>query len=104
MTDPQQWLAAATVDDAVFALRPDHRALLLSADGLQGGPSDAASERVLTAAEATARERLDGGKPEELPHLATWREAYRAFGVKPQRTRPSVEALFRRRSTRSGKA
>ncbi len=96
MTDPQQWLAAATVDHAVSALRPDYRALLLTADGLQGGPSDEVSERVLTAAEATARERLDGRRPEELPHLAAWREAYRAFGAKPQRTRPSVEALMRR--------
>ncbi|WP_456600208.1 B3/B4 domain-containing protein [Blastococcus sp. SYSU DS0616] len=96
MTDPQQWLAAATVDDAVFALRPDYRVVLLTADGLQGGPSDERSEQVLAAAEATARERLDGRKPEELPHLAAWRDAYRAFGAKPQRTRPSVEALMRR--------
>jgi DNA/RNA-binding domain of Phe-tRNA-synthetase-like protein len=96
VTDPQEWLAAATVDDAVSALRPDYRALLVTADGLRGGPSDAVSERFLTAAEATARERLDGRKPEELPHPAAWREAYRAFGAKPQRTRPSVEALLRR--------
>ncbi|MGY2003280.1 B3/B4 domain-containing protein [Blastococcus sp. SYSU DS1024] len=96
MTDPQQWLAAATVDDAVFALRPDYRVVLLTAEGLQGGPSDELSEQVLAAAEATTRKRLDGRKPEELPHLASWREAYRAFGAKPQRTRPSVEALMRR--------
>ena len=28
--------------------------------------------------------------------MAEWREAFRAFGAKPQRTRPSVEALLRR--------
>jgi DNA/RNA-binding domain of Phe-tRNA-synthetase-like protein len=28
--------------------------------------------------------------------VATWREAYRAFGAKPQRTRNSLEALLRR--------
>ena len=33
---------------------------------------------------------------EQLPHVATWREAYRAFGAKPQRTRNSLEALLRR--------
>nr|WP_204264119.1 phenylalanine--tRNA ligase beta subunit-related protein [Geodermatophilus normandii] len=77
-------------------MRPDYRVVLLTADGLQGGPSDEVSERVLAAAEAAARERLDGRRPEELPHLAAWREAYRAFGAKPQRTRPSVEALMRR--------
>ncbi len=96
MTDPQEWLAAATVDDAVFALRPDYRAVLVTADGLRGGAGDGTSERFLAAAEATARDLLDGRRPEELPHPAAWREAYRAFGAKPQRTRPSVEALLRR--------
>jgi DNA/RNA-binding domain of Phe-tRNA-synthetase-like protein len=96
VTGPQGWLAAATVDDAVFVLRPDYRVLLVTADGLRGGPSDEVSERVLATAEATARDRLGGRRPEELPELAAWREAYRSFGAKPQRTRPSVEALLRR--------
>jgi DNA/RNA-binding domain of Phe-tRNA-synthetase-like protein len=94
--DPHEWLAAATLDAAVLDLRPDYRAVLLTADDLGGGPSDESSERLLTAAEDTARQLLDGQKPEQLPHLAAWREAYRAFGAKPQRTRPSVEALLRR--------
>jgi DNA/RNA-binding domain of Phe-tRNA-synthetase-like protein len=96
VTDLQQWLAAATIDPAVSALRPDYRAVLVVADGLQGGPGDEVSERVLAAAETTARERLGGRRPEELPELAAWRDAYRAFGARPQRTRPSVEALLRR--------
>jgi DNA/RNA-binding domain of Phe-tRNA-synthetase-like protein len=96
VTDPEKWLTSAAVDDAVFALRPDYRVVLVTADGLQGGPCDEVSERVLAAAEATARERLGGRKPEELPEPAAWRDAYRAFGAKPQRTRPSVEALLRR--------
>jgi DNA/RNA-binding domain of Phe-tRNA-synthetase-like protein len=94
--DPSEWLAAATVGDAVFELRPDYRVVLVTADGLRGGDSDGTSERVLAAAEATARGRLGGRRPEELPELAAWRDAYRAFGAKPQRTRPSVEALLRR--------
>jgi DNA/RNA-binding domain of Phe-tRNA-synthetase-like protein len=96
VTDPGRWLAAATVDPAVPALRPDYRAVLLTADGLRGGPGDEVSEGILAAAEATARRRLGGRRPEELPELAAWREAYRAFGARPQRTRPSVEALLRR--------
>ena len=75
MTEPQGWLDAATVDAAVLALRPDYRALLLTADGLVGGPSDASSERVLAQAEATARRHLEGRPPEQLPHPAAWREA-----------------------------
>ena len=96
MTDLQAWLGAAAVDDAVLALRPDYRAVLLTADGLRGGPSDETSDRILRDAESTARQLLDGRSPEQLPHPAAWRDAYRAFGAKPQRTRPSVEALLRR--------
>jgi DNA/RNA-binding domain of Phe-tRNA-synthetase-like protein len=33
---------------------------------------------------------------EQVLHVAAWREAYRAFGAKPQRTRNSLEALLRR--------
>jgi DNA/RNA-binding domain of Phe-tRNA-synthetase-like protein len=95
-TDPAEWLAAATVDAAVFYLRPDYRALLLAVDGLLGGTSDAVSEDILADAEVAARRRLAGKRPHQLPHVAAWREGYRAFGAKPQRTRPSVEALLRR--------
>jgi DNA/RNA-binding domain of Phe-tRNA-synthetase-like protein len=94
--EPQAWLAAATVDAAVLELRPDYRALLVTADGLVGGPGDAVSDRILADAERTARAHLAGQPPEQLAHPAAWREAYRAFGAKPQRTRPSVEALLRR--------
>ncbi len=92
----QEFLAGAFVDAAVFALRPDYRVLLLAVDGIVPGPGDQASDAPLQAAEAAAREALRGGPAEELPHVAAWREAYRAFGAKPQRTRNSLEALLRR--------
>ncbi len=92
----QQFLADGRVDAAVFALRPDYRALLLAVDGLVPGPGDQASDALLQAAEAAAREALHDRPAEELPHVAAWREAYRAFGAKPQRTRNSLEALLRR--------
>ena len=92
----QEFLADACVDAGVFALRPDYRVLLLAVDGLLPGPGDQDSDALLAAAEAAAREALDGGPAEQLPHVAAWREAYRAFGAKPQRTRNSLEALLRR--------
>jgi DNA/RNA-binding domain of Phe-tRNA-synthetase-like protein len=92
----QEFLAGGRVDAAVFALRPDYRAVLLAVDGLVPGPSDQDSDALLQAAEAAAREVLRGRPAEQLPHVAAWREAYRAFGAKPQRTRNSLEALLRR--------
>jgi DNA/RNA-binding domain of Phe-tRNA-synthetase-like protein len=90
------WLDGAEVAAEVRALRPDYAALLIVGDGLRPGPSDAASDALLADAERRARKHLGGARPEELPQVAAWREAFRAFGAKPQRTRPSVEALLRR--------
>ncbi len=94
--DPEldAFLAAARIDDAVRALRPDYRALLVAVSGVVPGPGDARSEAALAAAEASARQL--GGAVEDDPRVAAWREAYRAFGAKPQRTRNSLEALLRR--------
>jgi DNA/RNA-binding domain of Phe-tRNA-synthetase-like protein len=94
--DLPAWLATARVADEVRTLRPDYAALLIAADGLHPGPSDEASEAILAAAEARAAKHLAGLRPEDLPEVAQWREAFRGFGAKPQRTRPSVEALLRR--------
>jgi DNA/RNA-binding domain of Phe-tRNA-synthetase-like protein len=92
----QKFLDGARVDIEVSALRPDYRAMLLAVDGLVPGPSDQASDALLQAAETAASEALRDRPVEELPHVAAWREAYRAFGAKPQRTRNSLEALLRR--------
>lgn len=96
ITDLQEFLDGSGVDEAVFALRPDYRAMLVAVEGIPTGPSDPAGEELLVAAETAARTALREGPVEELPHVAAWREAYRAFGAKPQRTRHSLEALLRR--------
>lgn len=94
--DLEGLLSQAYVDPAVAALRPDYRAVLVAVDGIVPGPSDRAGEAMLVAAEDAARAALTDGPVEDLPHVAAWREAYRAFGAKPQRTRNSLEALLRR--------
>lgn len=91
----EHFLSAAKVEPAVFELRPDYRALLLVIDGFGAAPSNPASGILVEAAEAYARKLLTEHAVEELPHIAAWREAYRAFGAKPQRTRNSLEALTR---------
>lgn len=92
----QEFLAGARVDADVFALRPDYRVMLVAVDGLVSGPSDHTSDDLLRQAEARALESLRERTVDELPEVAAWREAYRAFGAKPQRTRNSLEALLRR--------
>jgi DNA/RNA-binding domain of Phe-tRNA-synthetase-like protein len=92
----QEFLAGGRVDAAVFALRPGYRAMLVAVDGIVPGPSDQDSDALLQVAEAAACQALRGRPAEQLPHVAAWREAYRAFGAKPQRTRNSLEALLRR--------
>jgi DNA/RNA-binding domain of Phe-tRNA-synthetase-like protein len=96
LSELERLLAGAHVAADVFALRPDYRALLVAVDGLVPGPSDEASDALIAAAEASARAALALRQVEELPHVAAWRDAYRAFGAKPQRTRNSLESLLRR--------
>jgi DNA/RNA-binding domain of Phe-tRNA-synthetase-like protein len=95
-TAMRAWLDDASVAEDVFVLRPDYRALLVVAHGIEPGPSDDESEALLVRAEAIARTALAATPVDQLPHVAAWREAYRAFGAKPQRTRNSLEALLRR--------
>lgn len=81
-------LERVRVDEAVREVRPDFAVLVMTAEGLVNGPGDAESAEWLAEAGANA-DAAD-------PHVEAWRDAYRAFGAKPQRTRPSVDALLRR--------
>jgi DNA/RNA-binding domain of Phe-tRNA-synthetase-like protein len=83
-------LHSIVVDDAVSALRPDFAVLLMIAEGLVNAPSDDASTAWLTAAARRAC------APDADDHVRAWREAYRGFGAKPKRTKPSVDALLAR--------
>ncbi|KAK5169919.1 uncharacterized protein LTR77_005897 [Saxophila tyrrhenica] len=96
MKNLQQYLATASVAADVFSLRPDYRALLIAVNGITPGPSDDQSEQMLQEAEASARDKLSKQAVTELPHIAAWREAYKSFGAKPNKTRNSLEALTRR--------
>lgn len=96
LQSPDAFLAACVVEPAVFELRPDYRALLLVVDGLDPDAASSSADELIDRAEARARALLATSPVENLPHIAAWRDAYRAFGAKPQRTRNSLEALTRR--------
>lgn len=72
------------VNPEIWQLRPDFVALSIV---VRGGRNKAGHDLV---ANAFAR------PPWALTHLAAWRDAYTAFGSKPQRTPCSAEALWRR--------
>lgn len=101
--DLKAFVAGASVAPEVFALRPDYRALILAVSGIKaGGPSDPTSEAYLQSAEATARDLVAKTALNDLPHVAAWRDAYKGFGAKPNKTRNSLEALTRRVTPEAG--
>lgn len=93
---PRVFLAAGAVDPAVFELRPGYRALLLVVDGLDPEAASSSADDLIARAEAHARALLAESSVEDLPHVAAGRDAHRALGAEPQRTRNSLEVLTRR--------
>jgi DNA/RNA-binding domain of Phe-tRNA-synthetase-like protein len=89
-------LESAKVAPEIFKLRPDYRALLIVVSGIPPGPSDSTSESLLQEAETSARDALSKQPVTDIPHVAAWRDAYKAFGAKPKKERSSLESLMRR--------
>ncbi|MDX2007690.1 MAG: phenylalanine--tRNA ligase beta subunit-related protein [Meiothermus sp.] len=83
-------------DPAVLESFPHYRLLVLYARNLHNTPSTPYSTAELRAAEAAARARFAHQRPAEHPHIAAWREAYAAFGLKPSKFPCSAEALIAR--------
>lgn len=96
LRDHSFYLDNARIAPEIFELRPDYRALLMVITHIPAGPSDSASESILLAAEATAKSAISKTNVNDIPHVAEWREAYKAFGAKPKKTLNSLEALLRR--------
>lgn len=80
----------------IFVLRPDFMALSILVTDLSNSSSTDFSRARLSGAAASLADA-----PWSAAHLEAWREAYRAFGAKPQRTPCSAEAL-RKRCERDG--
>lgn len=93
---PTEFLYGCSIDPAVLELRPDYRALLLVVEGINPEANTEIADELISRAEAHATALLVDTPVDQLPQISAWREAYRAFGAKPQRTRNSLEALTRR--------
>ena len=80
----------------IFEMFPGYVRGVVIARGVQNGPSSDELIALLRAAEKEARSKLDLEKIIEHPNMASWRDAYRKFGAKPGKFRPSMEAMARR--------
>lgn len=80
----------------VAAHHPRYQALVLVAENLQNGPSTSFTDQLLQQVEEEVRSRFEASSLKDHPHTQAWREAYRSFGMKPQRFQNSAEALISR--------
>lgn len=87
---PEQF--APRVDAAIAALRPDFTALSIVAENaVPQGPTEWIAARLQEACASVGE-----GPAWAEAHLASWADAFRSFGAKPQRTPCSAEALRKR--------
>jgi DNA/RNA-binding domain of Phe-tRNA-synthetase-like protein len=75
---------------------PSFRVAFAFVEDIGGGPPGPGVEALAAAAEAEAASFLASREIAELPEIANWRAAYRAFGSKKTSYRNSCEALLRR--------
>ena len=83
-------------DPAIVERFPSVAGGVLLADALTGGPSGADLGAAFAVEQEAALERLGRTPLSEVPSLAAWRRAFRAFGVDPTAYRSAAEALLRR--------
>lgn len=92
MIDLGSFVKAVEVAPEMRSLRDDYKALIVAIDNLENGVSNELSRSWLRNASDVAI------GVEHTLHLDAWRSAYRSFDVKPQKFRPSFDALIRRAS------
>lgn len=80
----------------VFAKFPEYVRGVVVAHDVRNGPSPGPLVEMLRAAEAAVRERLALDSLTSHPRIASWREAFRSLGIKPNEFRSSFEAMARR--------
>ena len=83
-------------DSAVAARFPSVAGGVIHAIGLTNGPSSAVLTEAFRTEQEHVRARIGDTPLSELPTLAAWRRAFRAFGVDPTAYRSAAEALLRR--------
>ena len=85
-----------TIDGEVFERFPEYARGVVLAFDVINGESPPQLVHLLREAEDSVRGTLTADTVTQHPHMAAWRDAYRAFGAKPAKHRPSMEAMARR--------
>ncbi|MBN1847386.1 MAG: cytoplasmic protein [Deltaproteobacteria bacterium] len=85
-----------SIHDDVFHQFPGYMRGVVIAFGVTNGESPRELITLLREAEGTLSGHLIKEEITIHPCIASWREAYRAFGAKPAKFRPSIEAMVRR--------
>jgi DNA/RNA-binding domain of Phe-tRNA-synthetase-like protein len=83
-------------DQEVAARFPSVAGGVVHAEGVSNGPSPAEVVAAFKAEQQAVLARIGDTPLSELPTLAAWRRAFRAFGVDPTTYRSAAEALMRR--------
>ena len=83
-------------DPTIVAHYPSVVGGVIMVRGLANGPTPAALRDAYVAEQRAALERIGATPLSEIPALAAWRSAFRAFGVDPTQYRSAAEALLRR--------
>lgn len=83
------------ISPAVIEQFPGVEIGLVVVHGVNNRVSDPSITTALATAADDLRRRLIIDQLATHPHIATWREAYRAFGAKPKEHRSSIENLCR---------
>jgi DNA/RNA-binding domain of Phe-tRNA-synthetase-like protein len=75
---------------------PAYRVAVVVAEGLTIAPDrPAALDALIAEREAAARAQWSGTELAQIPGIAAWRAAYKAFGIRQTRYRSSVERLVK---------
>jgi DNA/RNA-binding domain of Phe-tRNA-synthetase-like protein len=85
-----------TITAAIFEKFPETRLGVVVAKGINNRGQHAEVLELLRLEQNAIPERIGSTPVMEHPHIAPWREAYRAFGAKPKDHPSSVENLLRR--------
>lgn len=84
------------ITDNIFTLFPEAVIGLVIARDIENSGASEAVLNLLRQAEADGPDKLGDTPIIQHPHIAPWREAYRAFGAKPKKYPSSIENLVRR--------